>query len=278
MATIADIFELMRKSPMNDWVGGSDPEAVGGASVQIVQRLTTIHNGASRVLDFGCGIGRGLVALRKMGVAPKEIVGMDIMPPVIDFCNQNIQPNIDSVKFELINDRNDHYDQFISSNNGKSRDELAEQYRSNFHVGYAFSVFTHVTKKDFGGLLKFISAMMAPGGRFVMTCFELNEFSRYMIDHGQSIFPLENRVMQEGGKVMIANDYDPLAFIAFDRELVAQMVSDAGMAITKVEYGCWMGGGIGSSLQDVFVCTKLPDLISRENIKMTALVDRSKMG
>lgn len=277
MATTSDIFELMRKSPMNDWVGGSDPEAVGKASMQIVHRLTPVQNGVSRVLDFGCGIGRGLVALRAMGLAPQEIVGMDIMPAVIDFCNQNIQSNLDRVKFELINDRNDHYDQFISKNDGKSREQLAQEYNGSFDIGYAFSVFTHVTKKDFAGLLKFVSAMMKPGGRFVMTCFELNEFSRHMIEHGQAIFPLENRVMHDDGKIMIANDYDPLAFIAFDRESVAQMVWDAGMAITKVEYGCWMGGGIGSSLQDVIICTKLPDLISRENIQMTALVDRSKM-
>lgn len=278
MTSIVEIFEEMRKSPMNDWVGGSDPEIVGDAAAHIIRRLVPLENGKSRVLDFGCGIGRGLVALRKSGVAPAQIVGMDIMPPVVDFCNTHIQPHLDNVQFELIDDKNDHYDRFIADNSGKNRAQVSREYSNHFTAGYAFSVFTHVTREDFGGLLKLVSSMMVPGGRFLLTYFELNEFSRFMIRNGQPIFPLDNRVMKDNDNIMIANDYDPLAFIAFDRSLVEQMVWDAGMAITKVEYGCWMGGQIGSSLQDVMVCTKLPELTAKDSVKMTPMVDRSKMA
>ncbi|MCI4590751.1 class I SAM-dependent methyltransferase [Sphingobium sp. BYY-5] len=278
MLTTAEIFDVMRGDSMNDWVGGSDPEAVGDASAVIMRRLLPLHNGTSRVLDFGCGIGRGLVSLRKTGLEPSAIVGMDIMPPVIDFCNNYIRPNLNNTWFELINDKNDHYDRFISQSGGKGREKLALEYDNYFSDGYAFSVFTHVTKEDFGGLLKFISSMMIPGGRFLLTCFELNEFSRYMINKGQSIFPLDNHVMWEDGNILVGNESDPLGFIAFDRSLIEKMAWDAGMAITKVEYGCWMGGGIGSSLQDVMICTKLPELVAREEVKMTPLVDRTNMA
>lgn len=273
----AEIFDVMRRSTMNDWVGGSDPEIVGEASSNVVTRLLPLP-GHARILDFGCGIGRVLAALRKRNITSQPIVGMDIMPPVIDFCNTYLQPNLSSLNFELIDDKNDHYDRFISGNNGKSRSQLAIQYQSYFDVGYAFSVFTHVSQEDFGGLLKFISAMMVPGGQFLMTCFELNEFSRYMIKNGQSLFPLVDKEEREGGKILIGDRSDPLAFIAFDRSLVEKMAWDAGMAITKVEYGCWMGGSIGTSLQDVMICTKLPSLLTSDQIRPTALVDRGAMS
>lgn len=277
MLNSSEIFDLMRATPMNDWVGGSDPEMVGQASSAIVTRLLPLP-GTAKILDFGCGIGRVLASLRKQGVVSQPIVGMDIMPPVVDFCNAHLKPNMPGLNFELINDKNDHYDQFIEQNSGKSQDVLTLEYKNYFNVGYAFSVFTHVTKQDFGSLLKFVSSMMVPGGRFLFTCFELNEFSRYMIRHGQSMFPLTNKEEWEGGQILVGDGRDPLAFIAFDRSLVEQMVWDAGMAITKVEYGCWMGGSIGASLQDVMICTKLPTLLTPDKIVTTALVDREAMA
>ncbi len=277
MSNFAQIFDAMRNTPMNDWVGGSDPETVGNASANVMRRLLPL-NGNSKVLDFGCGIGRVLAALKKDGPDPKNIVGMDIMPPVIDFCNQHLKPNLTNTTFELVNDKNDHYDHFIETNAGKTREALSSQYQDYFTDGCAFSVFTHVTKQDFAGLLKFISSMMVPGGRFLMTCFELNEFSRYMIEHQQTIFPLANKAWWEGGQILVGDANDPLAFIAFDRSLVEKLVWDAGLAISKVEYGCWMGGGIGSSLQDVMICTKLPTLLEKDKIKFTPLVSREAIA
>lgn len=273
MPSIAELFELMRQSPMNDWVGGTDPESVGDASAHYMRHLLPLTD-SSRVLDFGCGIGRGLVSLRKTGLAPQEIVGMDIMPPVIEFCETHIKPSFENVGFELIDDSNDHYDQFISERRGKSKADIANRYKSYFTDGYAFSVFTHVSKDDFAGLLKFISSMMVPGGRFLMTYFELNEYSRFMIESGQSVFAFTDPLTVEDGKIFLGHKDDPLAFIAFDRQLVMDMVWAAGLAITKVEYGGWMGGGIGSALQDMMVCTKLPDLVAKDDVVLAQTVDR----
>lgn len=272
MQSTVELFELMRKSPMNDWVGGTDPESVGDASAHYMRHLLPITND-SRILDFGCGIGRGLASLRKTHPLA-EIVGMDIMPPVIDFCRSEIATRFSNTKFELIDDSNDHYDQFIGNEVRKPKAQLSKEYASHFTDGYAFSVFTHVTKEDFGGLLKFISSMMVPGGRFLMTCFELNRYSRHMIEQGQSVFPFEDHVFEDGGDVLIGHKDDPLAFIAFDRQLIEKMVWDAGMAITKVEYGGWMGGGVGSALQDMMICTKLPELVAKDKVKFAQTVDR----
>ncbi|MFC3439841.1 methyltransferase domain-containing protein [Sphingobium rhizovicinum] len=273
MSELSHIFDQMRASPMNDWVGGSDPELVGDASIGILTRLLPLHN-QSRILDFGCGIGRGLVSLWKAGVRPEQLIGMDIMPPVIDFCDQQIAPYLPGTKFELITGANHHYDAFIDRQAGKSQSALSEQYRDNFTDAYAFSVFTHVTQADFQSLLHFVSSMLRPGGRFMFTCFELNDFSRHMVLSGQALFPLDPERMRRAGDVLTGNDADPLAFIAFDRALIQKMVWNAGMAITKVDYGCWMGGGLGGGLQDAIVCTKLPLLQAVDQIQHTALVAR----
>jgi len=270
---LSQIYDLMRASPMNDWVGGSDPEKVGDACVNVLRRHVRL-NGASKVLDFGCGIGRGLVSLHKAGVRPTKIVGMDIMPPVIEFCEQNIAPTVPNTTFELIEGMNDHYDRFIDERDRASHDDLRKKYQGYFTDGYAFSVFTHVTQDDFQKLLDFVSSMMKPGGRFLFTCFELNAFSRHMVLSGQSMFPLDRQRMMDAQDVFIANADDPLSFIAFDADLIRDMVWKAGMTITRVSYGCWMGGGIGESLQDVIVCTKLPELKKIDDVEMTPLVRR----
>jgi len=271
---ISDVFDLMRATEMNDWVGGSDPERVGDASAAIINRLIP-HNSTSRVLDFGCGIGRGMLSVLKSAPPPAAIVGMDIIPTVIDFCRSHIQPIFPNVTFELTGDSNDHYDRFIGDIERKPKNMVADQYVEYFSLAYAFSVFTHVDRKDFQDLLAFVGKMLEPGGRFMFTCFTLTDFSRHMIACGQAIFPFTESVFVDSGEVLWGNKNDPLAFIAFDKAVLEQMVWNAGLAITKVEYGCWMGGSIGSSLQDLIVVTKPTPLASHDQIIYTPLVDRS---
>lgn len=270
---ISEIFAKMRVSEMNDWVGGSDPEAVGDASAEIVRRLMPVSS-ESRVLDFGCGIGRGMLSLLRGGL-PSRVVGMDIMPPVISFCQENIEPYFPQVSFDLIEGSNDHYNQFIGGVTRKPLDQIKKEYKDFFNIAYAFSVFTHVDRKDFVDLLKLVQAMLAPGGYFLFTCFALTEFSRKMIDHRQTIFPLADKVYVDGGEVLWGEKNDPLAFIAFDKALIEDMAWQAGLAIMKVEYGCWMGGGIGSALQDVVIVRKPLPMSEQSEIEFTPVVDRA---
>lgn len=270
------IFDAMRVSPMNDWVGGTDPESVGDATAAIVQDLTP-PGSESKILDFGCGIGRGMVSLLKLIPTPSALVGIDIMPPVIKFCDEHIKPVYPFAKFELLDDSNIHYDQFIDGQPRSSKEAIVEKYASSFTHAYAFSVFTHIARKDFEGLLRFIYALMAPGGRFLFTCFSLTEHSRSMITNGQSIFPFQESTFVDDGDVFLGNKSDPLAFIAFDQTLLERIVWGAGLVITKVQYGCWMGGNIGASLQDVFVVTKPFELQKDGEVVMTPLVDRTNI-
>ena len=276
MSKIDKIFAAMRATQMNDWVGGTDPEAVGDASAALIREFLPIDRD-SKVLDFGCGIGRSIVSLLKSDT-PATLVGMDIMPPVIEFCDDYIKPAFPFTKFELVDDSNAHYDQFIGDQPRKSKDTILDEYADYFSDAYAFSVFTHIDRNDFQSLLEFVGKMLAPGARFLFTCFALTGHSRMMIEKGQSIFPFQDSVFVDGGSVFWGNKSDPLAFIAFDRQLLEEMVRDAGLAITKVHYGCWMGGNLGASLQDVFIVRKPFPLLNEGEIAMTPVVDRSTLS
>ncbi len=274
MDTISDIFSKMRATEMNDWVGGSDPEAVGDATAFIINRMMPINNG-SKVLDFGCGIGRTIVSLIKNETSPEKIVGIDIMPQVIDFCKENISSNFAHVTFDLTRASNDHYDRFIKDPKNLLAVKVEKKYRNYFDNAYAFSVFTHISREDFVKNLKSVCNMLTYGGYFLFTCFALTEFSRSQIEQGQAIFPFTDSAFIDNGEVFLGHKNDPLAFIAFDKTLLEKMVWDAGLSLFKIEYGDWMGGNLGSSLHDLIVVRKPYPAKSSEEIELVPVVDRS---
>jgi SAM-dependent methyltransferase len=252
------IYDELRKSEMNDWVGGSDPEAVGDACVRILDRYVTI-NSNSRLLDFGCGVGRVLLSLLKHKPEIGSVAGFDIMPQVINFCETHIASAFPQVMFELIAGSNDHYDQFIAAGGArpaKSTALLRTEYASMFTGAYAFSVFTHVEMADFRSLLKLLAILLEPGGELLFTAFLLTPYSRRAIDERTSVFPFDEMAFEAEGEIFIGNASDRLGFIAFDLGLVERMVFDAGLVITQLEHGGWAGAGFSGSLQDVIVCRR----------------------
>jgi SAM-dependent methyltransferase len=258
MTTIAGIYSLIKQTEMNDWVGGSDPEAVGDACFGILDRYIAV-NKDSKLLDFGCGIGRVLLSALKHRPNLGHVTGFDIMPQVIDFCNSAIRPSFANTSFQLIGGSNDHYDQFIraaGSNAALSNDRVVSQYANTFTGAYAFSVFTHVELVDFRGLLQLLEQLLLPGGELLITAFLLTPYSRESINKRLSLFPFDKDAYEQDEQVFIGNTNDRLGFIAFDLTLVEKMVFDAGLVITHIEHGAWTGSGFSSSLQDVIVCRK----------------------
>lgn len=258
MSSTARIFDQIRQTEMNDWVGGSDPEAVGDACKYILDRYLPI-DARSRLLDFGCGVGRVLLSVLKQKPDVAQITGFDIMPQVIAFCDANIASVFPQTKFELIQGSNDHYNQFIAAAGAsapRTRAVLQDKYASAFTGAYAFSVFTHVEMADFRSLLVFLSNLLEPGGTLLFTAFLLTPHSRHSIKQGTTMFPLSNAVTEAHGDVLIGNGADRLGFIAFDLGLVEQMVFEAGLITTHIEHGSWVDHQFSSSLQDVIVCRR----------------------
>jgi len=258
MSNTSRIFDQIRQSEMNDWVGGSDPEAVGDACRNILCRYVPI-NASSRLLDFGCGVGRVLLSVLKHQPEVTRIVGFDIMPQVISFCDSHIASAFPQTAFDLVHGDNDHYDRFIAAAGAsvpKSHASLLSEYASAFTGIYAFSVFTHVEMADFRSLLGLLSKLLEPAGILLFTAFLLTPHSRHSIQQGATRFPLSNNAIEAQGNILIGNPADRLGFIAFDISLVEQMAFEAGLIITHIEHGSWVDGQFSDSLQDVIVCRR----------------------
>jgi SAM-dependent methyltransferase len=246
----------MRRTEMNAWVGGADPELVGWSCDNLLQEISTIGP-RSRVIDFGCGIGRVAAQLLSRDEPPRRYLGIDIMPAVIDFCRAELQPRFPGTAFELAAGANDHYDHRIDTRVvAQSTAALTATYGGRYTHAFAFSVFTHLYAADFVSALRFVGTLLRSGGEFLFTAFTLTDYARAMIAGGTTDFSLALHEYRDDGRVMVGDPADPLAFIAYDPALIAAMVAEAGLIITKIEYGTWMGGKLGSSLQDIYVCRK----------------------
>jgi SAM-dependent methyltransferase len=254
------IFDEIRQSEMNDWVGGMDPETIGDACLAILARYVTI-NSNSRLLDFGCGVGRVLLSMLKHKPQVGHVTGLDILPQLITFCETHIASAFPQTRFELIQGRNEHYDRFLAmarAGTAKSHAQLQSEHAAAFTAAYAFSVFTHVEVADFRSLLALLSNLLQPGGTLLFTAFLLTPYSRHSIQEGTTMFSLADAATEAQGNVLIGNVADRLSFIAFDLSLVEQMVFEAGLVLTHVEHGSWAGGNVyfSPSGQDVVVCRR----------------------
>lgn len=258
MSDIAEIYGALRQSEMNDWVGGSDPELVGDACERVLRRYLHI-NPFSRLLDFGCGVGRVTLALLKHHPDVGHVTGFDIVPSVVEFCKSHIASSFANTSFELIGGSNDHYDQFIEAADravAKSHAQLLAQYAGQFSGIFAFSVFTHVELADLRALLKLLSELVQPGGQVLITAFVLTPTTRKAIRDRTALLPFADADPTAEGDIFVADHTDRLAFIAFDYALIEQAAFDAGLVIHQVEYGSWAGTIPSPNLQDTLVCLK----------------------
>jgi SAM-dependent methyltransferase len=251
---IPQIYQAMRRTEMNDWVGGSDPELVGEVCASILLRHLPV-DGHSWLLDFGMGIGRVAAAVLRQRPQLRRLTGFDIVPRMVEFCEQNFV-QFANVNFELIEDRNSHYEHHKVDARPKSRAEVLNAYRGQIDSAYAFSVFTHIDVGDFVDLLRFVRELLQPGGRFLFTVFALTAFSRDQIEKAKTVVPLVNPTYEENGAVLIGNTADRLAFIAYDIARLEQMVWAAGLIPSVFEFGDWRGDKLSATFQDVIVCRK----------------------
>lgn len=249
------IYDKLRASGMNDWVGGADPKEVGDACCRILLRHIPI-SAQTTLLDFGTGIGRVMLSLLRERPEVQAVTGIDIVPRMVTFCTETIAAEFPQTNFELLLDHNDHYERFKEGGRAKSRAELQNTYGGRFDAVFAFSVFTHIEVEDFVPTLRFVKSLLKPGGRFLFTVFALNPFSRAMIKQGLTIASFPNPRFEKKNTVLIGTPSDRLAFIAYDTRRLDDMMSEAGLVPCAIEYGEWRGGGFSDSYQDVIVCRR----------------------
>jgi cyclopropane fatty-acyl-phospholipid synthase-like methyltransferase len=141
-----EIYAAMRQTEMVNWVGGGDPAAVGGENfTSIIENLGLRRDHA--VLDFGCGIGRTTVPLAEFLNEGGRVVGSDIVPGQIQFCQQQFAHAFPNAVFYCLKASNPLYLDLTKATAGATptveEDKFFFVYRGLFDLVVAFSVFTH---------------------------------------------------------------------------------------------------------------------------------------
>lgn len=249
---------------MNDWVGGADPELAGDFSAEILLSHIPVATG-TRLLDFGCGIGRVALSVLRRKPELTALTGIDIVPRMVTFCRDKIGANFANANFELLSDKNDHYERYerSASDAPRSREDLGATYAGTFDGAYAFSVFTHIDIDDFVSLLRFVGTLLKPGGYFLFTAFALTPFSRSQLASGRTNPVFKKLHFEQNNSVFIGAPKDRLAFIAYDLNRIEAMIWEAGLIPTGIEYGQWRSDQMSRTYQDVFVCRRPLDASPR---------------
>src|SRR5947208_13538243 len=112
MTATDEIFDAMRRSGMNEWVGGYDPASVAKHSLTWLLENISFRP-SDRVLDFGCGIGRTSLLLAELLSAGGELVGVDIIPAQIRFCQTEITRRFCNATYYCTKAQNPHYNHLI---------------------------------------------------------------------------------------------------------------------------------------------------------------------
>jgi SAM-dependent methyltransferase len=225
MSTTEEIFQAMRRSGMNDWVGGADPALVARLSFAWVQDNLSISP-SDRVLDFGCGIGRTSVLIAEY-LTSGELVGVDIVPAQIHFCRTEIASRFQNASYYCIQARNPHYDRLITEDTiAVSEDEFRINRSCNFDFVVASSVFTHFDPLMAAKYLNFLGGLTKEGGYLALSWF---------FDHSSN--PPDKRL--SSGEHF--RDIGNLAFALFAIPLFEELVANADLLVARITYGTWRG-------------------------------------
>ena len=223
---------LYRDVSLNDLVGGGDPRKVGESTLKILVSLDAICE-SSVVVDIGCGCGRTAIEQAKM-LSRGRYLGFDIIPPLIEFCSEQISSALPNTEFHLSNAENPLYSAYIDP----MRNYVEfDQIDISPSLITAFSVFTHFDYSTAMSYFKRMRSKLALGGSICVSMFLLNEASKARIDAGQSNLQFDTSEQE----VVFGDKSRPLARVGWNEGFLRKSLAEEGLEIHRVIYGNWSG-------------------------------------
>jgi SAM-dependent methyltransferase len=209
--------------------------------------MTSI-NPDSRVLDYGCGLGRLAIPL-SLYLRNGRYVGIDTNLTSLGHCKKAFSENekLDFMHFDLYSKK---YNQTANGFSIPDPKELS----MTFDTCFLFSVFTHVLPENISELLDFIFKALHPGGEMLATFFLLNERSLAEIGAGRATrkFPFEY------GSARIDNENVPEGAVAYYQDDILKLLSTVGFSDTFIIHGGWAKAPqqFHTPHQDIIICKK----------------------
>lgn len=230
------IFRQMSDSSIKNWVGPGDPSLNGRQNADVVLKLACLEDAARvTLLDFGCGIGRTSVGLLER-MPNVTLIGLDIVPEMIEFCKTNIQSAFPNSQFFCSDTSHPHYDTFKNKRSIILEPEKSffSRFNQSIDVIFAFSVFTHLDEFNSIKYFQLLRNCLKPKGLIIFSAYLLDNFSRNQMNsqHGKY-----SRHIAENDDIYI-NDKD-LLFVAFKTEKMSEILDKAELFPRLILHGNW---------------------------------------
>ena len=254
------IIQKMLDQGVNELVGGGNPASIGSENFNLLRSLANLQPDMS-VLDFGCGCGRLALPVLRFLSSEGKYTGVDIVPKLVEFCQEEIAPLYDNAAFSLSMDGNKLYDKFYSAPQKQltTISSLAELGTNKFDLIVAFSVFTHLSLDEANDYFKQLYSLLKPGGNLVISTFLINESSRSYFNANLSHIEFDADILED--KSVYYKDIDgQLYAVGFQEKHLIAVGKVAGLDPAVIYYGHWCGRGRSDSFQDVVVFTDSPQL------------------
>lgn len=163
---------------------------------------------------FGCGCGRVARQLLQQRVRPRRYVGIDLHRGMIQWCNENLAALAPEFEFR-------HHDvyHYASKPNRSRPDVLPFGVEDDaFTLVNAYSVFTHVTRRQAEYYLGEVGRILAPRGVLHSTWFffDKRDFPALQVEHN----------------ALYVRDLDPGAAVLFDHRCVWRRRALPGSSFT----------------------------------------------
>ncbi len=177
-----------------------------------------------RILEIGCGVGRIARYLCDYLGDEGSFEGFDILPELIEWCQQNITPVYPNFKFTATPLRNDAYTQDADL---PSASEFRFPYDDDeFDFVAANSVFTHLMPDAAANYVREAARVLRPGGTACTTWFILD-------DDGYTNPFAQRWVPQGNGDHAVFDTQKPEAAVGYQATVIRKMFGDADLVVEE---------------------------------------------
>ena len=203
----------------------------------------------SRVLEIGSGLGRVALPLTQW-LSTGSYAGVEVVMDGVAWCHEFIARTYPNFRFIHLDIHNEFYN---PAGRGSVADVRLPFDDASFDVIFLNSVFTHLALEDTVAYLAQIRRLLVPGGRLWGSWFLVEKTVGAAVLDGRSQVPLG---WTDGAGVYYTNERKGTLAVAYDEELVLNLLAEAGFRIRINSKGEWLSGRprVDGGLQDLIVC------------------------
>jgi SAM-dependent methyltransferase len=200
------------------------------------------------VLEPGCGVGRDAISLTKVLGKNGRYIGIDIIKPSIEWCQQNITPKQPNFVFHYLDIQSQ-----IHNPGGQSATTSYVLPASTLSVDriVLHSVFTHMFRDDIVHYLREFARVLRPGGLVMASVFVMSDEALEMAAKTNGPLKFEHKL---GDGCYINDPEYPEGAVGYTMPALEAILKSGGMRLAQpIHYGFWCGRENVKDGQDILV-------------------------